>query len=80
MQAVSWADFLLADMLTSLAKSSSDLSRSVCLMQSERRIDLPCRQFNCRCFLVPWLDYCIVADIALLMQCMDILLIMLPLM
>eukprot|EP00775_Hariotina_reticulata_P006247 gene6247-6483_t len=32
LQAVSWADFLLADMLTSLAKSSSDMSRSVCLM------------------------------------------------
>jgi hypothetical protein len=29
---VSWADFLLADILTSLAKSSSDLSRSTCLI------------------------------------------------
>jgi hypothetical protein len=32
LQTVSWADFLLADMLTSLAKSSSDISRSTCLM------------------------------------------------
>lgn len=31
-QPVSWADFLLADILTSLAKSSSDLSRSTCLI------------------------------------------------
>jgi hypothetical protein len=31
-QQVSWADFLLADILTSLAKSSSDLSRSTCLI------------------------------------------------
>eukprot|EP00878_Enallax_costatus_P015199 GHUV01015912.1.p1 GENE.GHUV01015912.1~~GHUV01015912.1.p1 ORF type:complete len:277 (+),score=36.87 GHUV01015912.1:708-1538(+) len=31
-QQVGWADFLLADMLTSLAKSSSDMSRSMCLM------------------------------------------------
>lgn len=31
-QPVSWADFLLADVLTSLAKSSSDLSRSTCLI------------------------------------------------
>lgn len=31
-QPVSWADFLLADILTSLAKSSSDLSRSACLI------------------------------------------------
>jgi hypothetical protein len=31
-QAVSWADFLLADMMTSLAKSSSDLSRAACLI------------------------------------------------
>lgn len=29
---VSWADFMLADIMTSLAKSSSDLSRSVCLV------------------------------------------------
>lgn len=29
---VGWADFLLADVLTSLAKSSSDLSRSACLI------------------------------------------------
>jgi hypothetical protein len=32
LQPVGWADFLLADMLTSLAKSSSDITRSVCLM------------------------------------------------
>lgn len=31
-QPVTWADFLLADILTSLAKSSSDLARSICLM------------------------------------------------
>lgn len=31
-QSVTWADFLLADILTSLAKSSSDLSRSSCLI------------------------------------------------
>lgn len=31
-QRVGWADFLLADMLTSLAKSSSDMARSTCLM------------------------------------------------
>jgi EXS family len=29
---VGWADFLLADMMTSLAKSTSDASRAVCLM------------------------------------------------
>uniref|UniRef100_A0A383V567 EXS domain-containing protein n=1 Tax=Tetradesmus obliquus TaxID=3088 RepID=A0A383V567_TETOB len=32
LQPVGWADFLLADILTSLAKSSSDVTRSVCLM------------------------------------------------
>jgi succinate dehydrogenase hydrophobic anchor subunit len=32
LQPVAWADFLLADMATSLAKSSSDLARSACLM------------------------------------------------
>ncbi|KAF6265024.1 EXS family-domain-containing protein [Scenedesmus sp. NREL 46B-D3] len=32
LQPVGWADFLLADMLTSLAKSSSDITRSACLM------------------------------------------------
>ncbi|WIA11571.1 hypothetical protein OEZ85_011678 [Tetradesmus obliquus] len=32
LQPVGWADFLLADMFTSLAKSSSDVTRSVCLM------------------------------------------------
>jgi hypothetical protein len=40
-QAVSWADFLLADMLTSLAKSSSDLSRAACLiLHGETRVSL----------------------------------------
>mmetsp|Transcript_1531 Transcript_1531/g.4104 ORF Transcript_1531/g.4104 Transcript_1531/m.4104 type:complete len:569 (-) Transcript_1531:161-1867(-) len=29
---VSWADFLLADMFTSLAKSTSDMSRAVCFL------------------------------------------------
>jgi ABC-type molybdate transport system permease subunit len=32
LQPVTWADFLLADMLTSLAKSCLDMQRSVCLM------------------------------------------------
>lgn len=32
LQPVNWADFLLADMLTSLAKSCADLERAVCLM------------------------------------------------
>jgi ABC-type polysaccharide/polyol phosphate export permease len=32
LQPVSWADFLLADMMTSLAKSCMDMQRSVCLM------------------------------------------------
>jgi hypothetical protein len=36
--------------------------------------DLHCHQFHCS-FLIAWLDHCIVADIALLTQCMDILLI-----
>jgi hypothetical protein len=37
LQDVSWADFLLADMLTSLAKSCMDLERSLCHMATGER-------------------------------------------
>lgn len=45
-QQVGWADFMLADMLTSLAKSSSDMGRSVCLMVHGEQLKLqPLRLF-----------------------------------
>jgi hypothetical protein len=43
LQPVGWADFLLADMLTSLAKSSSDVTRSVCLMLHGELAHSSCR-------------------------------------
>lgn len=46
LQPVGWADFLLADMLTSLAKSSSDLCRSVCLMIHGECPQLPLVMFS----------------------------------
>lgn len=44
LQPVGWADFLLADMLTSLAKSSSDITRSACLMLHGASADSNSRQ------------------------------------
>jgi hypothetical protein len=52
LQTVGWADFLLADMLTSLAKSSSDITRSVCLMLHGKWTRRSCRPHTRQCTVV----------------------------